>query len=349
MKKIVLCLLCLLCMVACVVSCGEDSVVSSTSQDTTVSPPVTTGQTDEETIAKATTLTTVETTVETTLQTSAETTASVTVKPLQLIEDNQPVFQVVTSMELFQDAFFNNQINTLCDNVRNIGVSKPAYSYDKGRRMTYEILVGKTNRDVKLPKLEALEWSISVQGTKVLLYSETDYGLLEAIDYFTKTYLSEPDRELTLPGNLCVVGKHDDVKSDEHGLTYAEMASATMDAFNEKFWNGKGIDIGFWEAAEIIEIYADAYERTKDEAIKQKLLSFADYFMLVNKQDWLWKNHNDSPMWACIAFTRITLLTGQKKYYEVAKKNFDAVYERSFDLELGGGLYWDTDKTTKNA
>ena len=349
MKKIVLCLLCLLCMVACVVSCGEDSVVSSTSQDTTVSPPVTTGQTDEETIAKATTLTTVETTVETTLQTSAETTASVTVKPLQLIEDNQPVFQVVTSMELFQDAFFNNQINTLCDNVRNIGVSKPAYSYDKGRRMTYEILVGKTNRDVKLPKLEALEWSISVQGTKVLLYSETDYGLLEAIDYFTKTYLSEPDRELTLPGNLCVVGKHDDVKSDEHGLTYAEMASATMDAFNEKFWNGKGIDIGFWEAAEIIEIYADAYELTKDEAIKQKLLSFADYFMLVNKQDWLWKNHNDSPMWACIAFTRITLLTGQKKYYEVAKKNFDAVYERSFDLELGGGLYWDTDKTTKNA
>ena len=349
-------MVCLACLIFLTVSCG-------TEQDTT--SIITTAETPKESIVQTTALITtpngitvattatkesaaVTTTVVST--TAPQTTAAVTTAgELCLIDSGKPVFQVVSSLDLFQDAFFTNQIDTLCNNIRDIGVSKPAYSYDKGRRMTYEILVGKTNRDVTPPKLEALEWSVSVQGTKVLIYSETDYGLLEAIDYFTKTYLSERDGELTLPGNLCVVGKHDAVKSDEHSVTYAEMANATMDAFNAKFWNGNGIDIGFWEAAEIIEIYADAYELTKDEAIKQKLLSFANYFMLVNKQDWLWKNHNDSPMWACIAFTRITLLTGEKKYYEVAKKNFNAVYERSFDLELGGGLYWDTDKTTKNA
>ena len=345
MKRIALLLIGLLFVVVLIASCGENAVVSTTAE--TTEAVTTTSMTG--TTVESTTETVAQTTLQTTCQTTANTTANVTVGTLQLIEEGKPVFQVVSSLDLFQDEFFNNQINALCNNIRDIGVTKPAYSYDKGRKMTYEILVGKTNRDVTLPKLEALEWCVSVQGTKVLIYSETDYGLLDAIDYFTKTYLSERDGDLTLPGDLRLIGKHDAVTSDKHSMTYAEMASATMDAFNAKFWNGNGIDIGFWEAAEIIEIYADAYERTKDEAIKQKLLSFADYFMLVNKQDWLWKNHNDSPMWACIAFTRITLLTGQKKYYEVAKKNFDAVYERSFDLELGGGLYWDTDKTTKNA
>lgn len=341
MKRMGLLLICLLCVVLAIASCGEEAAVSSPAESTEA---LTTTS-----VVGATVESTTHTTAQTTCQTTATTTANVTVGTLQLIEENKPVFQVVSSMELFQDAFFSNQINILCNNIRDIGVSKPAYSYDRGRKMTYEILVGKTNRDVTLPKLEALEWSVSVQGTKVLLYSETDYGLLEAIDYFTKTYLSERDGDLTLPGDLFVLGKHDVVTSDEHTTTYAEMASEAMDAFNEAFWNGKGINIGFWEAAEILEIYADAYELTRDEAIKEKMLSFADYFMLVNKKDWLWKIHNDSPMWASIAFSRITLLTGEKKYYEVAKKNFDAVYARSYDTKLGGGLYWDVDKTTKNA
>ena len=350
MKKILLLVILLFCLVFFIVSCGEETAVSTNALITTEPSPVITttlGTTSDH--STDTVQTTVETTALQTTVTTVQTTVGVTVGTMPLIEDNKPVFQVVSSLELFKDSFFKNQINTLCDAIRDIGVSKPAYSYDKGKKMTYELLIGKTNRDVKGPKLEALEWSISVQGTKVLIDSDTNYGLLDAIEYFKKVYLSEQDKELTLPTNLCIIGKHDPLQSDDYGMTYADMASAAMDAFNKKFWNGKGIDIGFWEAAEIIEIYADAYELTRDEAIKEKLLSFADYFMLVNKQDWLWKNHNDSPMWACIAFTRITLLTGEKKYYDVAKKNFDAVYERSYDLTLGGGLYWDTDKTTKNA
>ena len=337
MKRIAILLIFLLSAVLLIVSCGE---VQDTPAVTTVS--ALTQDTSAQTSAKSTTATT-------TVQTTVITTANTTAGTLQLIEDKKPVFQVVSSLDLFKNTFFNQKIEELCVAVRDIGVTKPTYTYDQGRKMTYEILIGKTNRDVTLPKLDALEWSVSVQGTKVLLYSETDDGLLEAMAYFKDTYLSESDGELTLPTNLYKVGKHDVLQSAEHGKSYAAMASEAMDAFNTRFWNGRGIDIGFWEAAEIIEIYADAYELTRDEAIKEKLLSFADYFMLVNRQDWLWKIHNDSPMWASIAFSRITLLTGEKKYYEVAKKNFDAVYARSYDTKLGGGLYWDVDKTTKNA
>jgi len=337
MKRIALLLVCLLSAVLLIVSCGKEANTSTSTEVTT------------EAVSAESSKTAGTTTVETTVETTAVTTANTTAGTLQLIEENKPVFQVVSSFDLFKDSFFNQKIEELCVAVRDIGVTKPTYTYDQGRKMDYEILIGKTNRNVKLPDLDPLEWVVMVQGTKVVLYSETDFGLLNAIDCFVDTYLSEKDGELTLHGDLYTVGRHDPLQSAEHGKTYAEMASEVMDAFNEAFWNGRGIDIGFWEAAEILEIYADAYELTKDEAIKEKMLSFADYFMLVNRQDWLWKIHNDSPMWASIAFSRITLLTGERKYYEVAKKNFDAVYARSYDTKLGGGLYWDVDKTTKNA
>ena len=352
MKKLLILLIFLLSMVFVAVSCGNEASVTTSAVTTTKNTVISTGEaifTTADTTTKADETTAQQTTVHTTANTTIQTTEQTTAGTLDLIEAGKPVFQVVSSLEWFKDSFFSQKIQDFCFAIRDIGVTKPTYTYDQGKKATYEILIGKTNRGVTVPKMSALDFAIWVQGTKLVLYSESDYGVLKAVEYFTKTYLSERDGELSFAGDFCYISKYDSSTSEPNGMTYAEMASVAMDAFNTAFWNGKGVDIGFWEAAEIIEIYADAYELTRDEAIKEKLLSFADYFMLVNKQDWLWKNHNDSPMWACIAFTRITMLTGEMKYYTVAKKNFDAVYERSYDLSLGGGLYWDTDKTTKNA
>ncbi|MBQ4120776.1 MAG: hypothetical protein IJD35_02040 [Clostridia bacterium] len=345
MKRIVLLLVFLLAAVLLIVSCGNTETPSSTAI-TTPKPAQTAAHSTGDTTVQTTANTTVTTTAITTVQTTAGTTAGT----LQLIDGDKPIFQVVTSLERYRDSFFNQIVNDFCVAVRDIGVTRPTYSYDQGRKMDYEILIGKTNRDVKLPDLDPFEWVTMVQGTKIILYSETDSGLLRAIDYFVDTYLSEKDGALTLPGDLYTVGRHDPLQSAEHEKTYAEMATEIWDAFNDEFWNGAYVEgVGFWESAEILEIYADAYELTGDEAIKEKLLAYADRFVLVNKRDWLWKIHNDSPMWASIAFSRITLLTGERKYYEIAKENFDAVYARSFDKTLGGGLYWDVDKTTKNA
>ena len=338
MKKFSLLVFCLLSTVLLIVSCGEHHDTLTSTARTTETAVTSTNAAQRISVAT------------TAVQITAVVTAQTTAGTLQLIDGEKPVFQVVSSLDLFKNSFFNKKIDDFCLDFRDIGVTIPTYTYDQGRKMTYEILIGKTNRDVKLPELDALEWVVMVQGTKVILYSETDYGLLDAIEYFTKTHLNGCDGELTLPTNLYKVGRYDPLQSIEHGKTYAEMASEVWDAFNAEFWDKTYVTgIGFWESAEVIEIYADAYELTRDETIKEKLLAYADHFVRANKRDWLWKIHNDSPMWASIAFCRITLLTGERKYYEIAKENFDAVYARSYDKTLGGGLWWDIDKTTKDA
>ena len=54
-------------------------------------------------------------------------------------------------------------------------------------------------------------------------------------------------------------------------------------------------------------------------------------------------------MWACIAFSRMAKLLGNKTYIEYAKNNFDIVWERAYDNKLGGGLYWRIENETKNS
>ena len=54
-------------------------------------------------------------------------------------------------------------------------------------------------------------------------------------------------------------------------------------------------------------------------------------------------------MWLVIAFARSYLLTGDTEYLNIAKNNFDPVYIRSYSNDLGGGLWWRTDKQSKNS
>ena len=152
-----------------IVSCGGDNDTLTSTARTTETAVTSTNAAERISVAT------------TAVQTAAVVTAQTTPGTLQLIEGDTPVFQVVSSMELFKNSFFNKKIDDFCLAVRDIGVTRPTYTYDQARRMTYEILIGKTNRDVKLPELDALEWVVMVQGTKVILYSETDYGLLDAI------------------------------------------------------------------------------------------------------------------------------------------------------------------------
>ncbi|MBQ7365581.1 MAG: hypothetical protein IJW46_08285, partial [Clostridia bacterium] len=51
----------------------------------------------------------------------------------------------------------------------------------------------------------------------------------------------------------------------------------------------------------------------------------------------------------CIAFTRLTLLTGESRWVNYTKLNFNATYDDQVDTRLGGGMWWKKDKTTKNS
>ena len=72
-------------------------------------------------------------------------------------------------------------------------------------------------------------------------------------------------------------------------------------------------------------------------------------FFNTHSANWSFNQYNDDCLWACIAFARGFLLTGEPQYKDVARSNFDMVYDRAWDTKLGGGLYWRTDNRSKNA
>src|SRR5262249_48000208 len=53
--------------------------------------------------------------------------------------------------------------------------------------------------------------------------------------------------------------------------------------------------------------------------------------------------------WMVIASARGCLHTGNPAYRDVARSNFDLCFARAWSTNLGGGLWWTTTNTTKNA
>jgi len=61
------------------------------------------------------------------------------------------------------------------------------------------------------------------------------------------------------------------------------------------------------------------------------------------------RKFNDDVLWMALAFIRSYELTGDKASREAARRNFDAVVARGLSEDLGGGLWWTTEATQKNA
>lgn len=330
----------LFCIVFCtalmIVSCGNGAASSETTQQTTEAQPV------ETTPFVTTTVVTTTTTV--------VTTPEVTQADLVLVENNKPLFQVVVPVSLYSDSALSSALSDLSGAFEELGIEKPRVVHDRLSEKTYEILIGETSRKVTLPETDSFEWCVSVQGTKVLLYANNTKCLIEAVNYFMNTYVKGSEGNVVVRTPSKYVGKYDAASSTIHGMTYADMATSVWNSFNDKYWKSVWVEGNwFWDTAETLEVYIDAYEQTKDEAIKTKMLKFADQFIRRWQKDFTWNEYNDDVMWICIAFSRITLLTGETKYYDIAKTNFDAVYKRAYDTKLDGGLYWRIENNTKNS
>jgi predicted alpha-1,6-mannanase (GH76 family) len=65
--------------------------------------------------------------------------------------------------------------------------------------------------------------------------------------------------------------------------------------------------------------------------------------------NWSSNHFNDDCMWAGITFARGQLISGNTRFGDIARWNFDLVYARAWDTNLNGGLYWTTDNHSKNA
>jgi predicted alpha-1,6-mannanase (GH76 family) len=140
----------------------------------------------------------------------------------------------------------------------------------------------------------------------------------------------------------------------------AQDAATAFDAYQKTFYvvtNGKGYykefeNKGrnhFWTQAEEIEMVLDVYGRTKApehlKVVAELIAGFGDHF----GTNWLANKYNDDLLWMVIATARAYLVTSNATYLSLAKFHFDETFSRAWSTNLGGGLWWTTNNTSKNA
>ncbi len=220
----------------------------------------------------------------------------------------------------------------------------------------YEILVGDTNREESVAALEGLtgdRFVIKAVGKKIIICGATDKMTEQAVGYFIRNfvesdYAADTD-SFTFTSALNEQGVGGYSYCISTGLTFEEMASQVYTDFRKRFWNGTWVQgSGFWDAAEILETFIDAYEATKEPEYLEYVKTYAKSFEQVNGRNWLSNSFNDDVMWITIAYLRIYLLTGETSYYTHAKSMYDGVYKRAWDT-VNGGMFWKTDNKSKNS
>jgi len=104
----------------------------------------------------------------------------------------------------------------------------------------------------------------------------------------------------------------------------------------------------FWKQAEMIEMVEDAYAATRSPKYESMVVDLLAGAGRLYGRNWLKRTWNDDIMWMVIASLRAYQITGKRHYLAVAKKNFDGTYARGWSNDLGGGLWWKTDRGRKN-
>ncbi|ADO70015.1 glycoside hydrolase family 76 protein [Stigmatella aurantiaca] len=108
----------------------------------------------------------------------------------------------------------------------------------------------------------------------------------------------------------------------------------------------------FWKVCEQIEAAEDAYDRTGNPAYRTLVASLLNGLnnVISGTTDFAsWNEYNDDVMWAVIALTRGYEITGNRAFLDQAQWQFNKVWSRAWDNQLGGGFWWRADKQTKNA
>lgn len=105
----------------------------------------------------------------------------------------------------------------------------------------------------------------------------------------------------------------------------------------------------FWRQAEAIETLIDAYTVNNDADLRNKIVYL--YNGMRDGYGLLWSNniYNDDVIWGALMCIRAFFITNDGGMKDMAKNNFDLVWNRAWDTNLGGGLWWTTANNTKNA
>lgn len=220
-----------------------------------------------------------------------------------------------------------------------------------------EILIGHTKRQESLDALEGLafnEYIIKVDGPKIVICGACEEATLQAVEYFGANYITA-GTVVEIPADLMVKGYVDMTISDETGVSYEKMGDIILEAYADAYIDRGGSLKGteFWDTAEILEAYIDAYEQTQLPQYLEYAENIAKNHFNADdsRANWMSNQFNDDIAWLCIGLTRLYNLTGNRTYLTVAKNNFDSMWNRAYSPDvLGGGLWWKNDeKNQKNS
>lgn len=111
----------------------------------------------------------------------------------------------------------------------------------------------------------------------------------------------------------------------------------------------------FWNQALIILMVEDRYECMGDESVKTLINELLNAFLVHEKNtktnditDWTWNEYQDDLLWAGLAFIRGYKITGNPRFLAQAKWDWEFLYNRGYDEQLGGGIWWDIRKGNKS-
>lgn len=143
-------------------------------------------------------------------------------------------------------------------------------------------------------------------------------------------------------------------------------ALVAMQVFNNHFYNQYGTygpsykayywkddshagRMDFWTQQEAIETLIDAYNLNPSTDFLNKIQYL--YNGVRDGYGTLWSNniYNDDVVWGSLMCIRAYHLTNDGGQLDMAKNNFNMMWNRAWDTSaLGGGLWWNTNNNTKN-
>jgi len=148
-------------------------------------------------------------------------------------------------------------------------------------------------------------------------------------------------------------------------FTRAE-AKIAMQCYNNEFYNQYGTYGGsfkamyyantsrnsrqdFWRELEAIETLIDAYNINNDADFKNKIRHL--YHGIRDSYGLTWANniYNDDIIWGALMAIRAYAIFNDGAMKDMAINNFNIVWNRGWDTSVGGGIWWTTAKTSKNA
>ncbi len=213
---------------------------------------------------------------------------------------------------------------------------------------------------------DTLQGTVSPREAMVKYVWKADERPIGYDDSYTVTVADigkQIELEVTGIGNytgIITSNKTSPVKALDYNLDFEQVAYDGFTAFIDKYYTYDTEDNvyrfvqNFWTEAEMFEIVIDAYNHTGDARYKEMTDQLYEGFLVDWKGQekdgwWSGNDYNDDIMWMVIACARAYLATGDTKYLNTARLNFDQTYARAWSDDLGGGLWWRVDNQTKNA